>query len=142
MGNAVFVFFLLFLVSTGSGLLVCCFISNFVTCFLWLNSFPGIILDICEQILFLPGFCVVNAVNDAITSVLATPSLLPFRGNKSMELYAVGEKNCVREMAVEVGSFSGHPGCYLVNLRVFPYNRYDAINSFLLSMLLAPPVGR
>ena len=93
--------------------------------------------------MLIPGFRVFDAVNDDITFVLASPSLLSLWGNKSMGLYTVGEKkNCVREMAVEVGSFSGHPWCYLVNLRVFPYNRYDAINSFLLSMLLAPPVGR
>ena len=45
-------------------------------------------------------------------------------------------------MAVEVGFFSGHPGCYLVSLRVFPYNSYDAVCSFLLSVLLAPPIVR
>ena len=55
-----FVFFLLFLVSTGYGLLVCCFIFNFVLV-LGLVSFSEIILDICEQILFLQVFCVVNA---------------------------------------------------------------------------------
>ena len=46
-GMHFFVFFLLFLVSTGSDLLVCCFISN-LSLVSWLNSFPGIILDICE----------------------------------------------------------------------------------------------
>ena len=45
-------------------------------------------------------------------------------------------------MAVEVGFFSGRPGCYLVSLRVFPYNSYDAVCSFLLSVLLAPPIVR
>ena len=35
---------------------------------------------------------------------------------------------------------SGCPGCYLGNIRVFPYNRDVAIISFLLGMLLAPPV--
>ena len=40
------------------------------------------------------------------------------------------KKNCVREMTVEIGSFSGRPGCYLGNIRVFPYNRDDAIISF------------
>ena len=33
------------------------------------------------------------------TGISFTP---PFLGKKSMELYTVGEKNCVREMAVEV----------------------------------------
>ena len=36
--------------------------------------------------------------------------------------------------------FSGCPGCYLRNLRVYPYNRDEAIISFLLGMLLASPV--
>ena len=34
---------------------------------------------------------------------LASPSLLPFRGNKFLGLYTGEKKNCVREMAVEVG---------------------------------------
>ena len=40
------------------------------------------------------------------------------------------KKKCVREITVEIGSFSGHPGYYLGNVRVFPYNRDDAIISF------------
>ena len=36
--------------------------------------------------------------------------------------------------------FSGCPGCYLGNIRVYPYNRDVAIISFPLSMLLASPV--
>ena len=43
---------------------------------------------------------------------------------------------------MEVGFFSAHPGCYLGNIRVFPYNRYDAISSFLQGMLLVPVVDR
>ena len=35
-------------------------------------------------------------------------------------------------MTVEVGFYSGHPECYLRNLRVSPYNRDDAIISFPL----------
>ena len=35
---------------------------------------------------------------------------------------------------------SGCPGCYLGNIRVYPYNRDVAIISFLLGMLLASPV--
>ena len=57
-----------------------------------------------------------------------------------MGLYTRKKKNCAREMTVEVGSFSGCPGCYLGNIRVFSYNRSGAISSFLLSVLLAPPV--
>ena len=60
----------------------------------------------------------------------------------SKVLHAGTKKNCVTEMTVEVGSFSGCPGCYLGNIRVFPCNRDDTITSFLLSMLLASPVGR
>ena len=37
---------------------------------------------------------------------------------------------------------SGCPGCYLGNIRVYPYNRDVAIISFLLGMLLASPVVR
>ena len=32
-------------------------------------------------------------------------------------------------MTVEVKFFSGHPGCYLGNIRVSLYNRNDAFNS-------------
>ena len=57
--------------------------------------------------------------------------------------FHAGEKRFhVGEKTVEVGSFSGRPGCYLRNIRVFPCNRDDTITSFLLSMLLASPVGR
>ena len=53
------------------------------------------------------------------------------------------KKKCVREMTVEVGSFPGRPGCYLGNIRVFPYNRDGAIISLpLLSLLLAPVEGQ
>ena len=36
--------------------------------------------------------------------------------------------------------FPGGPGCYLGNIRVYSYNRDEAIISFLLGMLLALPV--
>ena len=72
------------------------------------------------------------------TGISFTP---PFLGQPSKKLYTVEEK-CVEEMTVEVIFFSGRPGCYLVSLRAFPYNRYDAVCSFLLSMLLAPPIVR
>ena len=75
------------------------------------------------------------------TGISFTP---PFLGQQVQETVHCGEekKKCVREMTVEVGFFSGHPGCYLVSHRAFPYNRYDAVCSFLLSMLLAPPIVR
>ena len=54
--------FLLFLVCTSSGLwfrlhFVFCFVFNFVTCS-FVGFFSANILDICESIVFLPGFCV------------------------------------------------------------------------------------
>ena len=77
-------------------------------------------------------------LNDAITFVLASPSLLPF-WEKQFHGDSTLQKICVREMTVEVGSFSGHPGCYLGKIRVFPCNRDDAILiPFLQSLLLAP----
>ena len=97
---------------------------SLVSC--WL-SFSEIILDICDLILFLPGFRVVMQCNDAITWVLASPSLLPFRGNQVLGSSILEKKNCVREMTVEVRFFSGHPWCYLGNISDFPYNRNDAI---------------
>ena len=142
-GECILFCFLLFLVSTGSGLPACSFVSSFVTCFsgwilfwnytkhMWVNFDPsGVSCCLCSK------WC--------YHFVLASPSLLPFLGNKSKKLYTVGKrtKKCVREMTVEAGFFSGHPGCYLVSLRAFPYNRYDAVCSFLLSMLLAPAIVR
>ena len=91
-------------VSTGFGLSVCCFIFQLSLMFLDWILFPGIILNKCEQILFLLGFCVFNAVNDAIILHwhLLHPSLSG--GNKFLGLYTGQKKICVREMAVEVGS--------------------------------------
>ena len=80
--------------------------------------------------------------NDVITSVLASLHSSLSGEINSKVLHAGEKKFHVGEMTVEVGSFSGHPGCYLRNIRVFPYNRDDTITSFLLSMLLASPVGR
>ena len=57
-------------------------VSTLVTGFCW-SLFSEIILDICELILFLPGFRAVMQYDDAITCVLASPSLPPFRGIKS-----------------------------------------------------------
>ena len=83
------------------------------------------------------GFHVVNAVNDAITLYrhLLHSSLSGETSSWDSTLDK-RKKNCVREMAVEVGFFSACHGCYL------PYNRYDPNSSFLQSMLLAPPVSR
>ena len=94
--------------------------------------------------MILPGFHVVYAVNDAITLYwhLLHSFLSGATSPRNFTLWEKMKKICVREMAVEVGFFSGHPRCYLVSLRAFPYNRYDAVCSFLLSMLLAPPIVR
>ena len=59
--------------------------------------FSGIILDICELILFLHGFRVVMQCNDAITCVLASPSLLPFWGNQVQGNSILEKKLCKRD---------------------------------------------
>ena len=138
-GNAfLFSFFTSWLL-TGSGFLICCFVFCLVACslveffswnytrYMWANFVPsGVSCSWCSK------WC--------YHFVLASPSLLPFWGNKFMGLYTRWKKFCVREMTVEVGSFSGCPGYDLGNIRVFSYNRCDAICSFIRSMLLAPPV--
>ena len=102
--------------------------------------FPGIILNKCEQMSFLLGFSVFNAVNDAIILYwhLLHSSLF---GETSSWDSTLKKILCKRD-----GSggrvFSGCPGCYLGNIRVYPYNRDVAIISFLLGMLLALPVVR
>ena len=59
--------------------------------------FPVIILDICELILSLLGIHIVMQCNDAITWVLASLSLLPFRGNQVQGTLYLGQKICVRD---------------------------------------------
>ena len=67
-----------------------------------------------------------------LSFVLVSPSLLPFWGKQVPgTLHWDGSGGRV---------FSGCPGCYLGNIRVYPYNRDEAIVSFLLGMLLALPV--
>ena len=57
---------------------------------MWVNFVPS-------------GNCVVNAVNDAIIFVLASPSLLPFQGKQVHEtLQWEKKKLCVSEMTVDV----------------------------------------
>ena len=73
-------FRLLFVCSLYSRIF-CFNLYNFVAGFS-LVFFSEIILDICELILSLLGICVIMQCNDAITCVLASPSLLPFRGNQ------------------------------------------------------------
>ena len=97
------VFFLLFLVCTGLGsgldffsFVLSDFVSSVLTCFNFVATlslgfvglfFSEIILDICESIFSLPGFRVAMQWNDAITCVLASPSLLPFQGNQVQGSY-------------------------------------------------------
>ena len=50
-----------------------------------------------SKFLFLPGFRVVNAVNDAITFVLASPSLLPFQGKQVHGTLHCEVKLCKRD---------------------------------------------
>ena len=122
--------------------LVCLFVASFstLTHVPLLNSFPEIILNKCEQISFLLGFCVFDAVNDAITLHwhLLHSSLSGETSSWNSTLKK--KKICVREMAVEVGSSLVVLGATWGTLEFFPYNRDVAIISFLLSMLLASPV--
>ena len=85
--------------------LTCMFVTSFsklVSCS-FLDSFPGIILNKCEQILFLLGFCVFDAVSDAIILHWHLLHSSLSGRNKFLGLYTK-KKFCVREMAVEVGS--------------------------------------
>ena len=70
------------------------------------------------------------------TGISFTP---PFWGKQ-----VPGTLHCEKILCKRDGSggrvLSGCSGCYLGNIRVFPYNRDVAIISFLLSMLLASPV--
>ena len=61
------------------------------------------------------------------------------RGNKFLGLYT-GKKNCVREMAVEVGSSLVVLGATWGTLEFIPTIEIWQLFSFLLSMLLASPV--
>ena len=77
--------------------------------------------------MFLLGFCVFNAVNDAIILYWHLLHSSLSGGNKFLGFYTEKKKKkCVRD-----GSggrvFSGCPGCYLGNIRVYPYNRDVAI---------------
>ena len=86
--------------------LVCLFVASFpnsISCSLT-GFFPEIILNKCEQILFLLGFSVFNAVNDAIILYWHLLHSSLSGGNKFLGLYTGKKKICVREMAVEVGS--------------------------------------
>ena len=97
------------------------------TCLMLLGwFFSGIILNNCEQILFLLGFCVFNAVNDAIILHWHLLHSSLSGGNKFLGFYT-GKKLCKRDGSGGRVS-SGCPGCYLGSIRVYPYNRDVAIN--------------
>ena len=113
--------------------------SNFVSCSLT-GFFSWMVLNKCEQILFLLEFCVFNAVNDAIILHWHLLHSSLSGGNKFLGLYTEKKKNLCKRDGSGGQVLSGCPGCYLGNIRVFPYNRDVAIISFLLGMLLAPPV--
>ena len=102
--------------------LVCPFVTLFLTLspVPQLDSFPGIILNKCEQILFLLGFCVFNAVNDAIILHWHLLHSSLSGGNKFLGLYTGKKKICVREMAVEVGSSLVVLGATWGTLEFFP----------------------
>ena len=53
--------------------------------------------------MFLLGFCVFNAVNDAIIFHWHLLHSSLSGGNKFLGFYTGEKKNCVREMAVEIG---------------------------------------
>ena len=76
--------------------------------------------------MFLLGFCVFNAVNDAIILYWHLLHSSLSGGNKFLGLYTEKENLCKRD-----GSggrvFSGCPGCYLGNIRVYIYSRDVAI---------------
>ena len=90
--------------------------------------------------MFLLGFCVFNAVNDAIILHWHLLHSSLSGGNKFLGLYTEEKKILCKRDDSGGRVLSGCPGCYLGNIRVFPYNRDVAIISFLLGMLLAPPV--
>ena len=71
------------------------------------------------------------------TGISFTP---PFLGETSTWNLNTEKKNLCKRDGSGGRVLSGFPGCYLGNIRVFPYNRDVAIISFLLGMLLASPV--
>ena len=93
----------------------CCFVFQLVMCSL-VGSFPGIILNKCEQILFLLGFCVFNAVNDAIIFHWHLLHSSLSRETSSWDS-TLEKKLCKRDGSGGRVS-SGCPGCYLGSIRV------------------------
>ena len=70
--------------------------------------------------IFPSGFCVGIQCNDAIISVLVSHFTPPFPGVSNHKKAIHWKKIGVSEIAVEVGIFSGCPGCYLRNFGVIP----------------------
>ena len=77
--------------------------------------------------MFLLGFCVFNAVNDVIIFHWHLLHSSLSGGNKFLGFYTGRKKNCVREMAVEVGYSLVVLGATWGAIRVCPYNRDVAI---------------
>ena len=69
--------------------LACLFVTSFsnLVSFSLTGFFSGIILNKCEKILFLLGFCLFNAVNDAIILHWHLLHSSLSRGNKFLGLY-------------------------------------------------------
>ena len=113
-GECVLFSFFFSLVSTVFRLVF--LLLRFLTCLVLAGSFPGIILNKCEQILFLLGFCVFNAVNDAIIFHwhLLHSSL---SGETSSWDSTLEKKLCKRDGSGGRVS-SGCPGCYPGSIRV------------------------
>ena len=89
--------------------------------------------------MFLLGFCVFNAVNDAINFHWHLLHSSLSGGNKFLGYYT-GKKNCVREMAMEVGYPLVVLGATWGVLEFIHTIEMWQLFSFLLSMLLASPV--
>ena len=76
--------------------------------------------------MFLLGFCVFNAVNDAIIFHWHLLHSSLSGGNKFLGFYTGKKRLCKRDGSGGRVS-SGCPGCYLGSIRFYPYNRDVAI---------------
>ena len=131
-----FVFFLRLSASIFHCFFIACIVYNFVILCSLVAFHPGNILDVCEWILFLQGFVSFDTDNDAIILYWHLLHSSLSGGNRFWNS-TLGEKYCVSEMTVEVGIFPNFPWLLLVDSFRCAYNRFEAISSFLLAMLLA-----
>ena len=86
--------------------------------------------------MFLQGFVSFDTGNDAIILYWHLLHSSLSGGNRFWNS-TLGEKYCVSEMTVEVGIFPNFSWLLPVDSFRCAYNRFEAINSFLLAMLLA-----